>query len=207
MNKEQEQQILDYYSTTGKYIHSKLHFNAHQSVFTFRKLSISIFAGQENAESLSFSFSSPSYSRTSKIFIIWTFDAGFTSYILFSLIFSLFYRDWTARFFGVFEAGMGSAIEASIASTNASIFSSSVISMLAKILEVAIIRISHLLYFWRVLFLSILYAKKLNLAMGLYFFEFTTSQCGKVLMSQNGLAVMDGENVPPAAGRPPVFIR
>ena len=34
MNKEQEQQILDYYSTTDKYIHSKLHSNAHQSVFT-----------------------------------------------------------------------------------------------------------------------------------------------------------------------------
>jgi hypothetical protein len=42
--------------------------------------------------------------------------------------------------------------------------------MLAKILEVAIIRISHLLYFWRVLFLSILYAKKLNLAIGFIFF-------------------------------------
>ena len=34
MNKEQEQQILDYYRTTDKYIHSKLHSNAHQSVFT-----------------------------------------------------------------------------------------------------------------------------------------------------------------------------
>ena len=34
MNKEQEQQILNYYSTTDKYIHSKLHANAHQSVFT-----------------------------------------------------------------------------------------------------------------------------------------------------------------------------
>ena len=34
MNKEQVQQILDYYSTTDKYIHSKLHSNAHQSVFT-----------------------------------------------------------------------------------------------------------------------------------------------------------------------------
>ena len=34
MNKEQEQQILDYYSTNDKYIHSKLHSNAHQSVFT-----------------------------------------------------------------------------------------------------------------------------------------------------------------------------
>ena len=33
MNKEQEQQIVDYYSTTDKYIHSKLHSNAHQSVF------------------------------------------------------------------------------------------------------------------------------------------------------------------------------
>ena len=34
MNKEQEQQIVDYYSTTDKYIRSKLHSNAHQSVFT-----------------------------------------------------------------------------------------------------------------------------------------------------------------------------
>ncbi len=34
MNKKQEQQIWDYYSTTGKYIRSKKHFNAHQSVFT-----------------------------------------------------------------------------------------------------------------------------------------------------------------------------
>ena len=34
MNKEQEQQILDYYNTTDKYIHSKLHSNVHQSVFT-----------------------------------------------------------------------------------------------------------------------------------------------------------------------------
>ena len=34
MNKEQEQQILGYYSITDKYIHSKLHSNAHQSVFT-----------------------------------------------------------------------------------------------------------------------------------------------------------------------------
>ena len=34
MNKEQEQQIVDYYSTTDKYIHSKPHSNAHQSVFT-----------------------------------------------------------------------------------------------------------------------------------------------------------------------------
>ena len=33
MNKEQEQQIVDYYSTADKYIHSKLHSNAHQSVF------------------------------------------------------------------------------------------------------------------------------------------------------------------------------
>ena len=34
MNKEQERQIVDYYSTADKYIHSKLHSNAHQSVFT-----------------------------------------------------------------------------------------------------------------------------------------------------------------------------
>ena len=34
MNKEQEQQIVDYYSTVDKYIRSKLHSNAHQSVFT-----------------------------------------------------------------------------------------------------------------------------------------------------------------------------
>ena len=34
MNREQEQQIVDYYSTTDKYIRSKLHSNAHQSVFT-----------------------------------------------------------------------------------------------------------------------------------------------------------------------------
>ena len=34
MNKGQEQQIVDYYSTADKYIHSKLHSNAHQSVFT-----------------------------------------------------------------------------------------------------------------------------------------------------------------------------
>ena len=34
MNKEQEQQIVDYYSTADKYIHSKPHSNAHQSVFT-----------------------------------------------------------------------------------------------------------------------------------------------------------------------------
>ena len=34
MKKEQEQQIVDYYSTTDKYIRSKLHSNAHQSVFT-----------------------------------------------------------------------------------------------------------------------------------------------------------------------------
>ena len=34
MNKEQEQQIVDYYSTTDKYIRSKPHTNAHQSVFT-----------------------------------------------------------------------------------------------------------------------------------------------------------------------------
>ncbi len=34
MKKEQEQQIVDYYSTTDKHIRSKLHSNAHQSVFT-----------------------------------------------------------------------------------------------------------------------------------------------------------------------------
>ena len=34
MNKEQEQQIVDYYSATDKYIRNKLHSNAHQSVFT-----------------------------------------------------------------------------------------------------------------------------------------------------------------------------
>ena len=34
MNKKQEQQILDYYSTTDKYIHSRTHSNAHQTVFT-----------------------------------------------------------------------------------------------------------------------------------------------------------------------------
>ena len=34
MNKKQEQQILDYYSTADKYIRSKTHSNAHQSVFT-----------------------------------------------------------------------------------------------------------------------------------------------------------------------------
>ena len=34
MNKEQEQQIVDYYSTACKYIYSKLHSNAHQSIFT-----------------------------------------------------------------------------------------------------------------------------------------------------------------------------
>ena len=34
MNKEQEQQIVDYYSTADKYIRSKPHSNAHQSVFT-----------------------------------------------------------------------------------------------------------------------------------------------------------------------------
>lgn len=33
MNKKQEQQILDYYSTADKYIHSKTHSNVHQSVF------------------------------------------------------------------------------------------------------------------------------------------------------------------------------
>ena len=31
MNKKQEQQILDYYSTTDKYIRSKTHSNAHQT--------------------------------------------------------------------------------------------------------------------------------------------------------------------------------
>ncbi len=34
MNKKQEQQILDYYSTTDKYIRSKIHSNSHLSVFT-----------------------------------------------------------------------------------------------------------------------------------------------------------------------------
>ena len=34
MNKKQEQQILDYYSTTDKYIRSKTHSNAHQTIFT-----------------------------------------------------------------------------------------------------------------------------------------------------------------------------
>ena len=34
MNKEQEQQLVDYYSATDKYIKSALHFQAHQSVFT-----------------------------------------------------------------------------------------------------------------------------------------------------------------------------
>ena len=34
MNKKQKQQILDYYSTTDKYIRSKTHSNAHQTVFT-----------------------------------------------------------------------------------------------------------------------------------------------------------------------------
>ena len=34
MNKRQEQQILDYYSTADKYIHSKTHSSAHQTVFT-----------------------------------------------------------------------------------------------------------------------------------------------------------------------------
>lgn len=34
MNKRQEQQILDYYSTTDKYIRSRTHSNAHQTVFT-----------------------------------------------------------------------------------------------------------------------------------------------------------------------------
>ena len=34
MHKKQEQQILDYYSTTDKYIRSKTHSNAHQTVFT-----------------------------------------------------------------------------------------------------------------------------------------------------------------------------
>ena len=34
MNKKQEQQILDYYSTTDKFIRSKTHSNAHQTIFT-----------------------------------------------------------------------------------------------------------------------------------------------------------------------------
>ncbi len=33
MNKKQEQQILDYYSSTDKYIRSKTYSNAHQTVF------------------------------------------------------------------------------------------------------------------------------------------------------------------------------
>ncbi len=34
MNREQEQQLVDYYSTADKYIRSQLHSNTHQSVFT-----------------------------------------------------------------------------------------------------------------------------------------------------------------------------
>ena len=34
MNKKQEQQLVDYYSTTDEYIHSKTHSYAHQIVFT-----------------------------------------------------------------------------------------------------------------------------------------------------------------------------
>lgn len=34
MNKRQEQQIADYYSTADKYIRSKAHSNVHQTVFT-----------------------------------------------------------------------------------------------------------------------------------------------------------------------------
>ncbi len=34
MSREQEQQLVDYYSTTDKYIRSQLHSNAYQSVFT-----------------------------------------------------------------------------------------------------------------------------------------------------------------------------
>ena len=34
MNRKQEQQIVDYYSTTDKYVHSRTHSNAHQSVYT-----------------------------------------------------------------------------------------------------------------------------------------------------------------------------
>ncbi len=34
MNREQEQQLVDYYSTSDKYIHSKLHSNVSQTVFT-----------------------------------------------------------------------------------------------------------------------------------------------------------------------------
>ena len=34
MNKKQEQQIVDYYSTADKYIRSRTHSNAHQTVFT-----------------------------------------------------------------------------------------------------------------------------------------------------------------------------
>ena len=43
MNKEQEQQILDYYSTADKYIHSKLHSNTHQNVFTLSLIHIYIY--------------------------------------------------------------------------------------------------------------------------------------------------------------------
>ena len=34
MNKKQEQQIVDYYSTTDKYIRNRAHSSAHQTVFT-----------------------------------------------------------------------------------------------------------------------------------------------------------------------------
>ncbi len=34
MNKKQEQQILDYYSTNDKYVRNKTQSNAHQTVFT-----------------------------------------------------------------------------------------------------------------------------------------------------------------------------
>jgi hypothetical protein len=34
MNRKQEQQILDYYSTTDEYIRNKAYSDAHQSVFT-----------------------------------------------------------------------------------------------------------------------------------------------------------------------------
>ncbi len=34
MNREQEQQLVDYYSAADKYIKSALHSQAHQSIFT-----------------------------------------------------------------------------------------------------------------------------------------------------------------------------
>ena len=41
MNKKQEQQILDYYSTTDKYIRSRAHSSAHQTVFTKKTINTS----------------------------------------------------------------------------------------------------------------------------------------------------------------------